>query len=72
MTRTWILDPDITIEDPEVQSLVLDTDIRVHVHLTSITKKSCANCGSPASTALRDLDQQERVFLCAGCGRVRR
>jgi hypothetical protein len=36
------------------------------VTVQSLQKKTCA-CGSPATVAVRRLDEQTRTFACASC-----
>jgi len=40
----------------------VDLDLTV----AAIRKQPCSVCGKPASVAVRRLDEQERVFVCAG------
>jgi hypothetical protein len=51
----------------EELGLMLFGGVDLDVTLVQLQKKQCSNCGRPASMAIRELETQERQFLCAGC-----
>jgi hypothetical protein len=50
----------------EETGLVLWGGVELDVTVQSLQKKTCA-CGSPATVAVRRLDEQTRTFACASC-----
>jgi hypothetical protein len=51
----------------EELGLMLFGGVEPDVTLTQLQQKRCSNCGRPASMAIRELEAQERKFLCSGC-----
>jgi hypothetical protein len=63
----------LEMADKEGQTgLVLWGGVELDVSLPQLQQHRCSRCRKPATYASRDLEKQERVFLCARCasGRV--
>ena len=51
----------------EELGLMLFGGVDLDVTVAQLQQKRCSNCGRPASIAIRELESQERRFLCGGC-----
>jgi len=51
----------------EELGLMLFGGVDLDVTVTQLQQKKCSNCGLPASIAIRELESQDRRFLCSGC-----
>ena len=59
-------------DEDEPKGMVLWGGIDLDVSLPQLQQHRCSVCRKPATYASRELEKQERVFLCARCasGRV--
>jgi hypothetical protein len=57
----------VTAVETEEKGLMLWGGVELDCTIEQLQKKRCAVCGKPAAVAVRELESQERVFLCGGC-----
>jgi hypothetical protein len=57
----------VSAVESEEKELMLWGGVELDCTVQQLEKKRCAVCGKPAAVAVRELERQERVFLCGGC-----